>query len=158
MLTLVGTAVVMPEPDRLTQGVTSGLAFLPVTGDSRWLTPLALTTYGLAALFLLRQATARTPLIGWRQWPALARDTDIGGALLLTTGLGAVILTFASAEPESAAISDQAPWLVPIAIAAFAGFAMRQRRAARPADPARRTGRHGPPGEPSSCRSSSALP
>ena len=57
MLTLAGIAVVMLEPDRLTQGVTSGLAFLPVTGDSRWLTPLALTTYGLLALFLLRQAT-----------------------------------------------------------------------------------------------------
>ena len=135
VLTLVATAVVMVEPDRLTQGVTSGLAFLPVTGDSRWLTPLALTTYGLATLFLLRQATARTPLIGWRQWPALARDTDIVGALLLTTGLGAVILTFASAQPESAAISGQAPWLVPIAIAAFVGFAMRQRRAVRPLIP-----------------------
>lgn len=135
VLTLTGIAIVMLEPDRLTQGVTSGLAFLPVTGDSRWLTPLALTTYGLLALFLLRQATAHTPLVGWRQWPALARDTDISGALLLTTGLGAVIVTFASAEPESAAISDQAPWLIPVAIVAFAGFAMRQRRAPRPLVP-----------------------
>ncbi len=135
VLTLTGVAFVMLEPDRLTQGVTIGRAFLPVTGDSRWLTPLALTTYGLLVLFLLRQALARTPLIGWRQWPALARDTDISGALLLTTGLGAVILTFASAEPESAAISDQAPWLIPVAVVAFAGFAMRQRRAARPLVP-----------------------
>lgn len=135
VLTLVGVAVVMLEPDRLAQGVTSGLAFLPVTGDSRWLTPLALATYGLLVVFLLRQATARTPLVGWRQWPALARDTDISGALLLTTGLGAVILTFASAEPESAAISDQAPWLIPLAVVAFAGFAVRQRRAPRPLVP-----------------------
>lgn len=135
VLTLTGVAIVMLEPDRLTQGVTSGLAFLPVTGDSRWLTPLALTTYGLLALFLLRQATAHNPLVGWRQWPALARETDISGALLLTTGLGAVIVTFASAEPESAAISDQAPWLIPVAVAAFAGFAMRQRRAPRPLVP-----------------------
>jgi MFS family permease len=135
VLTLSGIAVVMLEPIRLTQGVTSGRAFLPVTGDSRWLTPLALATYGLAVLFVLRQALARTPLIGWRQWPALARDTDISGALLLMTGLGAVILTFASAEPESAAISDQAPWLVPLAVVAFVGFAMRQRRAARPLVP-----------------------
>jgi MFS family permease len=135
VLTLSGIAVVMLEPTRLTQGVTSGRAFLPVTGDSRWLTPLALATYGLAVLFVLRQALARTPLIGWRQWPALARDTDISGALLLMTGLGAVILTFASAEPESAAISDQAPWLVPLAVVAFVGFAMRQRRAARPLVP-----------------------
>ncbi len=135
MLTLAGIALVMLEPVRLTQGVTSGRAFLPVAGDSRWLTPLALTAYGLLALFVLRQALARTPLIGWRQWPALARDTDISGALLLTTGLGAVILTFASAEPESAAISDQAPWLIPVAVVAFVGFAIRQRRAARPLVP-----------------------
>ncbi|MDX6231376.1 MAG: hypothetical protein QOH68_327 [Nocardioidaceae bacterium] len=135
VLTLAGVAVVMLEPIRLTQGVTSGRAFLPVAGDSRWLTPLALATYGLAVLFVLRQALARTPLIGWRTWPALARDTDISGALLLMTGLGAVILTFASAEPESAAISDQAPWLVPLAVVAFVGFAMRQRRAARPLVP-----------------------
>jgi len=135
VLSLTGIAVVMLEPDRLTQGVTTGLAFLPITGDSRWLTKLALSTYGLLALFVLRQALARTPLIGWRQWPALARDTDIWGALLLTTGLGAVILTFASAEPESAAISDQAPWLIPIAVVAFVGFAIRQRRAPRPLVP-----------------------
>lgn len=134
-LTLVGVTVVMLEPARLTEGVTSGLAFLPVTGESRWLTPLALATYGLLALFLLRQATARRPLVGWRQWPALAHDTDITGALLLTTGLGAVILTFASAEPESAAISDQAPWLIPVALVAFAGFAVRQRHAPRPLVP-----------------------
>ncbi|MEJ7633473.1 MFS transporter [Aeromicrobium sp.] len=135
ILTLAGVTLVMLEPDRLTQGVTSGLAFLPVAGDSRWLTPLALATAGLLALFLLRQATARTPLVGWRQWPSLARETDIWGALLLTTGLGAVIVTFASAEPESAAVSDQAPWLVPLAIVAFAGFAVRQRRAPRPLIP-----------------------
>jgi len=135
ILTLVGVMVVMLEPDRLTQGVTSGLAFLPVTGDSRWLTPLALTTYGLLALFLIRQATARRPLVGWRGWPALARESDVAGALLLTTGLGAVILTFASAEPENAAVSDQAPWLLPVAALAFACFALRQRRAPRPLIP-----------------------
>lgn len=135
VLVLGAVTVVMLEPDRLTQGVTSGLAFLPVTGRSRWLTPLALTTYGLLALFVLRQATARRPLVGWRQGPTLARETDISGALLLTTGLGAVIVTFASAEPESAATSDQASWLIPFAIVAFAGFAVRQRRAPRPLVP-----------------------
>lgn len=135
LLTLLGTVLVMLEPRRLVEGVTSGLAFLPVTGGSRWLTPMALATFGLLALFLVRQVTARRPLIGWRGWPDLARQTDIWGALLLTTGLGAVIVTFASAEPESAAISPSAPLLVPIAGLAFAGFAVRQRRADRPLVP-----------------------
>ncbi len=134
-LTLTGLTLVMLEPTRLVQGVTSGLAFLPVTGDSRWLTPLALTTGGLLALFLLRQVTAARPLIGWRDWGELARETDIWGALLLTVGLGAVIVTFASAEPEKGALSPQAPWLLPIATIAFVGFAVRQQRARLPLIP-----------------------
>ncbi len=135
VLTLIGISLVMLEPRRLVQGVTSGLAFLPVTGDSRWMTPLALTTGGLLLVFLLRQATAARPLIGWRVWGALARETDIWGALLLTVGLGALIVTFASAEPEKGAVSPQAPWLLPIAAFAFIGFALRQKRAARPLIP-----------------------
>jgi MFS family permease len=135
LLTLVGVTLVMLEPPRLVQGVTSGLAFLPVTGDSRWLTPLALTTYALLLLFLVRQAIAKHPLIGWRGWGDLARETDVWGALLLTTGLGAVIVTFASAEPEKAAVSSQAPWLIPLALLTFGGFWLRQRRVDQPLIP-----------------------
>ncbi|AWB92062.1 MFS transporter [Aeromicrobium chenweiae] len=135
VLALAGIALVMSAPTRLVQDVEIGRAFLPVTGDSRWLTPLALATFVLLALFLLRLATARQPLVAWRGWPALARETDIWGALLLTLGLGAVILTFASAEPEKGAVSPDAPWLLPIAVVAFVGFAVRQRRAAEPLIP-----------------------
>ena len=135
LLALAGLALVMLEPDTLVTGVTSGLAFLPVAGESRWLTPLALTTFGLAALFLIRQAAARRPLLDWRGWAGLGRETDLRGALMLTVGLGAVIVTFASAEPESTAISPSAPWLLPLAVAAFAGFWWRQRTAPRPLVP-----------------------
>jgi MFS family permease len=134
-LALVGMSLVMLAPTRLVQDIEIGRAYLPVTGDSRWLTPLALVTFALAALLLLRLATARRPLVAWRTWPALARETDLWGALLLTVGLGAVIVTFASAEPESGAVSPDAPWLVPIAVAAFFGFGVRQRRAAEPLIP-----------------------
>jgi hypothetical protein len=125
----------MLEPEVLVTGVTSGLAFLPVVGESRWLTPVALTTFGLAAAFLIRQATARRPLLAWRDWADLGRETDLRGALMLTVGLGAVIVAFASAEPESAAISPSAPWLLPLAVAAFAGFWWRQRTAPLPLVP-----------------------
>jgi MFS family permease len=135
LLVLAGVSLVMLAPARLVQDVEIGRAFLPVTGSSRWLTPLALTTAGLLVLFLVRQVTAARPLLGWREWPALARETDLWGALLLTVGLGAVILTFASAEPERGAVSDQAPWLVPLAVLGFAGFAVRQRRARLPLVP-----------------------
>ncbi|MCL8250252.1 MFS transporter [Aeromicrobium fastidiosum] len=135
VLALAGVALVMAAPTRLVQDVEIGRAYLPVTGDSRWLTPLALVTFGLVVLLVLRLATARRPLVDWRAWPALARETDLWGAALLTVALGAVILTFASAEPESGAVSPDAPWLVPVAVVAAAGFVLRQRRAARPLVP-----------------------
>ena len=134
-LSLAGLSLVMLAPTRLVQDVEIGRAYLPVTGESRWLTPLALATFALAALFVLRLATARRPLVDWRAWPALARETDLWGALLLTIALGAVIVTFASAEPESGGVSPGAPWLVPVAVVAAIGFVVRQRRASRPLIP-----------------------
>jgi MFS family permease len=135
LLALAGIALVMLEPEVLVTGVTSGLAFLPVTGESRWLTPIALSTFGIAAVFLVREATARRPLLDWRGWGELGRESDLRGALMLTVGLGAVIVAFASAEPESAAISPNAPVLLPLAALAFAGFWWRQRTAALPLVP-----------------------
>jgi MFS family permease len=135
VLALAGLALVMLAPTSLVQDVEIGRAYLPVTGDSRWLTPLALATYAALALLLLRLATARDPLVDWRSWPSLARQIDVWGGLLLTLGLGAVIVTFASAEPESGTISPDAPWLVPLAVVAFAGFAHRQRTAPTPLVP-----------------------
>lgn len=132
---VVALVLVMTRPQRLLEGVTVGRAFLPVAGDSRWLTPLALALYALVVLLLLRTATARRPLVQWRGWGDVLRRTDVPGAVLLCGGLGAVIVSFASAEPESAAISDAAWWLLPLAAACFAGFAVRQRRAAFPLVP-----------------------
>jgi len=131
-LAVAALALVMAEPERLTSGVTSGLAFLPVTGDSRWLTPLALTLYGLIVLVLLRLATARRPLVDWRSWRQIAAETDLLGAGFLTAALGAVIVAFASAEPERTAISPAARWLLPVAVLALTGFWWRQRTARHP--------------------------
>ncbi|WP_019145553.1 MFS transporter [Aeromicrobium massiliense] len=132
---VVALVLVMTRPQRLLEGVTVGRAFLPVAGDSRWLTPLALALYALVVLLLLRTATSRRPLVQWRGWGDVLRRTDVPGAVLLCGGLGAVIVSFASAEPESAAISDAAWWLLPLAVVCFAGFAVRQRRAAFPLVP-----------------------
>jgi len=127
--------LVMLEPRSLTTGVTSGLAFLPVTGESRWLTPLALAGYAVLALFVLRQATAARPLLDWRGWGEIARETDLWGAAALTVALGAVIVTFASAEPETAALSEDAVVLLPVAAVALALFVWRGRHAASPLIP-----------------------
>jgi len=135
LLSLLGLTIVMLQPERLVTGVTSGLAFLPVTGDSRWLTPLALATFVFAVLFVARQALASRPLVDWRGWGEIAQETDLLGALLLAFGLGAIIIAFASAEPESNVISPNAPVLLPLAALAFAGFAVRQRQARTPLVP-----------------------
>lgn len=134
-LALTGLSLVMLQPERLVTGVTAGLAFLPVTGTSRWLTPLALATYAVTVLFLLRQATARRPLLQWRTWGEVARRTDLLGAGLLAVALAALIVTFASAEPESGALSPAAPWLLPVTVLATVGFVHRQRTAAEPLIP-----------------------
>ncbi len=135
LATVTGLVLTMAPPQRLVEGVTSGLAFLPVAGDSRWLAPIALATYALLGLLVLRTATARRPLVQWRGWGDVLRRTDVPGAVLLCVGLGAVIVTFASAEPESAAISDAAWWLLPLAAVCFAAFTLRQRRAEHPLVP-----------------------
>ena len=132
-LVLTGLSLILLAPERLVTGVTVGLAFLPIAGSSSaWLTPLALTTVAGVALFVLRQFTARHPLLDWRRWPALARQIDLVGAALLTIGLGTVIVTFASAEPERAAIAPLAPILLPTAALAFLGFWLHQRTARHP--------------------------
>ena len=131
-LALTTLALVMGEPERLTSGVTSGLAFLPVTGDSRWLTPVALTLYGLLVLLVLRLLTAKRPLVDWRSWRQIASATDLLGAGFLTVALGAIIVAFASAEPEKTAVSPAARWLLPLAAVAGVGFWWRQRTAPEP--------------------------
>ncbi|GAA1728040.1 MFS transporter [Aeromicrobium alkaliterrae] len=135
VVAVVVLVVVMIEPESLTRGITSGLAFIPVTGDSRWLTPLALALYAVLALFVLRQLTARRPLVAMRAWPEVTRQIDLLGAALLAIALGTVIVSFASADPEQHAISPDAPWLLAIGAAALVGFVVRQRTARDPLVP-----------------------
>lgn len=136
-LLMTTLCLTMLQPARLTEGVTTGLAFLPVAGETRWLTPVALVTYGLLVLFVVRQATARRPLVDRRAFGEVARSTDLLGAGCLTLALGALIVAFASADPERAELPTDAWWLLPIALVATAGFVWRQRVAPRPLLPRR---------------------
>ena len=136
VLALLVTVLVMQPPDRLTSDVTLGLVFLPVAGSSRWLTPLALALGVLVGLLVVRCLTARHPLLDLRSWPALARSVDLVGAALLSTALGAVVLAFATAEPEVAVLSRAGPPLLVLAAVAGAGFVLRNRRARHPLVPA----------------------
>lgn len=135
VLALVLLALIMREPRGLITDVTYGLAFLPLAGQSRWLSPLALALYAVLAVFALRQATADRPLLQWRSWLATARLTDLPGAALAALALAGVILAFAGADPEVHVLGPAGPYLLIGSLAALALFVWRQRRAEYPLVP-----------------------
>jgi MFS family permease len=132
VLTLVALALLMIEPEVLTSNVTLGLAYVPYTGDSRWLTPLAVAVAGLAVLFVAWELFARRPLLDLRGLRRLSHQTDMIGALLLGLALAGVVLAFATADPQVQVFSPIGPWL--LAASALAGilFVWRQRTAPHP--------------------------
>jgi len=135
VLALVVLVVIMREPRELVTDVTYGLAFLPVIGESRWLTPLALALYAVLVLLIVREATARRPLLQWRSWSTTARLTDVPGSVLLGLALAGVILAFASADPEVSVLSPAGPYLLAGSLVAGIGFGIRQSRARHPLIP-----------------------
>ena len=135
LLALALLTLVLLEPDALTTGVTTGLAFLPVVGESRWLTPTALALYVTTALLVVRSLTAPRPLLDLRGWAAVVRRADVPGAALLAVSLGGVILAFATAEPEVEVFSPAGPWFLAVAGAALVVFWVHNRWAAEPLVP-----------------------
>jgi MFS transporter, DHA2 family, triacylglyceride efflux pump len=135
VLALIAVVVLMLEPESLVTDIDYGRAFIPVTGDSRWLTPLALVAYGLLALFVLRQATARRPLVDWRTWGEIRRRADLPGALLLAGALAGIILAFATADPQVQVFSPAGPYLLAGSVVCAGLFAWRQARAPEPLIP-----------------------
>ena len=132
---LAGLLLVMIQPDALLTDVTLGLGFLPVWGESRWLTPVALGLYVVVVLLLARTVTTTRPLVDLRSWRTLLRRVDLLGALLLATALAGVILAFSTADPEVQVLSPSAPWLLAGSALASAGFWWRNRSAAHPLVP-----------------------
>ncbi len=127
--------LVMLQPSVLVTDVTWGLPFVPFTGENRWWSPLGLASIGAFIGFVVRQATARRPLIDGRGWRTALAQTDLAGALAMSITLGAVIITFASAEHESGGLSPAAPWLLAIGAVSAVLFVWRQRTAAAPLIP-----------------------
>ncbi|WP_372736752.1 MFS transporter [Nocardioides sp.] len=128
--------LVMRQPERLLSGVTTGLAFLPVAGTNRWLSPLALGCFALVLLLVVRSLTARQPLLDLRSWRHTLLQVDVLGALLLAVSLAGVILAFSTADPEVQVISPAGPWLLALSAVAAVLFWLRNRRVANPLVPA----------------------
>lgn len=122
------TALAVLAPQRLADGVVTGLAFAPLAGDRPWTAPVAL----LAAAGWLLLA-----VLWWRRHDGagLAAVIDLPAAALLTAALGCVVLAFATADPREQLVADGAPLLLAAAALCAVGFARRNRTAAAPVVP-----------------------
>ena len=139
-LAVAGAAVtagllVMLQPERLVSDVTIGLAFLPVAGSSRWLSPLGIAAAVLLAALLVRGLVARAPLLDLRSWARVLREVDLWGALLLGVALAGIIVAFATGDPEVEVFSSAGPWLLTASAVAAVGFWRRNRSVHNPLVP-----------------------
>ncbi|MEZ5092458.1 MFS transporter [Nocardioides sp.] len=138
LLLVVGTAasaLVFTQPEAIRRDLTWGSLFVPLTGGSRWVTPLGAIAATALLLFVVRCATARRPLVDVAGWWRATREADLTGALLLATALGGVVLAFATADPQIEVFSDRGWWYLGVAAVAAAAFAAHLRRAASPLVP-----------------------
>lgn len=136
VVVLVAGALVCIEPSGLMRDLTWGRLFIPVFGDSRWFTPLGLTTIAALVLLVARCLTASRPLVDLRGWTRTVREADVVGALLLALALSGVILAFATADPKVQVFSDQGAWYLVGSALATVGFVLHLRRTDRPLVPA----------------------
>jgi MFS family permease len=132
---VLALGLVMTAPGRLTRGLTTGLAYVPYAGDSRWSTPMAGACYVLAAAFVMRQLTARRPLVDLYALAAVRRAVDLPGAACLAVALAGVVVAFATADPEVQVFSSLGVEFLATGAVAACLFAWRQRRAAEPLVP-----------------------
>ena len=113
-------------PESLVTDVTLGLPFVPISGESRVLTPIGLAA--LALLVLLAAITAS-------RWWAVLRRADPFGALLVAVALGSLVLTFASSDPEKEVVGPLGYRLLPFGALALVALVAWHRRAAAPLIP-----------------------
>jgi MFS transporter, DHA2 family, triacylglyceride efflux pump len=135
LLALVSGGLVFTRPAALMRDLTWGRLFVPITADSRWLTPLGVLAIAAAVLLLVRCGTAAHPLFDLRGWVRSMREADLAGALFLAVALAGVILAFATADPRIQVFSDQGRWYLLGSVLAAAAFVVHVRRAAAPLVP-----------------------
>jgi MFS family permease len=131
----VAMLLVMTRPGALLQDLTWGTVFIPVTGHSRWSSPLALAAFVLVALLLLRSLRAARPLLDVRAWLRTLSQVDLLGTALLGLALAGIILAFASAEPTVQIVSRTGAWLLVSSLGCLLLFWRHNSRARLPLVP-----------------------
>ncbi|GAB3242453.1 MFS transporter [Nocardioides dilutus] len=132
---LAGAVLVMIQPRPVLDHVTWGLALLPVVGEGRWLSPVALAVMVLLVLLVVRCLVASNPLLDIRSWGRTLARVDLPGSLILAVALAGVILAFATAEPEAQLLAPSGVWLLVLSCVAALLFWRRNRRASHPLVP-----------------------
>ena len=129
LATVAAGLLTLVAPASLADDVTLGIPFVPFVGTDRLATPM-----GAFTVVLLLATLATSPLTSG-SLPALWRRVDLLGALLIGVALGALVLTFASADPEREVVG---PWgwaLVPLGLVVVAAYLWRHRTARDPLVP-----------------------
>jgi len=129
LATVVAGLLALVAPASLADDVTLGIPFVPFVGTDRLATPM-----GVSTVILLLAALATSPLTSGSLL-ALWRRVDLLGALLIGVALGALVLTFSSADPEREVVG---PWgwaLVPLGLVAVAAYLWRHHTASNPLVP-----------------------
>ncbi len=117
----------LAAPERLATDVTLGVPFVPF-GDA---TSRVATPVGAVAVVL---AVAALGLWGHASWATLRR-ADLLGAALVGGALGAVVLTFASADPATEIVGPSGYVLLPVAAMCAVLYLVHHRRTAAPLVP-----------------------
>ena len=125
----------LAAPAALAEDVTIGLLYVPLADALPWTTPLvllaAVATLALVARSRQRPDGAVLPLRGLR---TLAREVDLVGSALVVVALGALVWTFAAADPATQVVAHGAV-LLPLAAAAAVAFVVWERRVPDPVLP-----------------------
>ena len=136
----VAVGLLTIAPARWVDDVRLGLPWTPLVANSRWTSALAVVA-ALAGGLALGRWALRARL---RQ---LLDEVDGIGSALLAAALAALVITFATADPQLSAVSSAAPVLLAAAVALLVAFGWRQRQARHPLVPRSALRAPGPPGE-----------
>ena len=137
---LCAGALAITAPGVLAQSLVWGVLYSPLLGGSDWTTPMALAALAASALLCGWGATGTASsvrLLPVRRLPALWRELDGLGGLLLATLLGCVVVSFSTADPSQALVSPAAGFLLPLGALLLAAFVVRERRSGQALVPLR---------------------
>jgi MFS family permease len=135
VVALAALLLTMLQPAALATRVTAGLLLVPLAGESRWTSPLAVLAALSLVVLVVRGFTATRPVLDLRGWRAATATTDVLAAALLAGALGGVVLAFGTSQPEVQVLAAGGPWYLAGSVVLAGLFGIRNRRSPHPLVP-----------------------